>query len=216
MKRMLAVLMLLLLAAACGTGTAEETVPQPGLFDLYSAEGEDPVWLGTAVPLFDGVLITSAAVLPEDLSRLVISDGWNVWDAEAAARDREGLGAVILVDTDMLKPATGVFELEEDAVRPADCFVLTGDQNSSRVYREVYAGAEMDLRTYPCRLLSISGPVGPGSPLITESGRLAGIAVGEWAEGTDRVLFLTAEGIYQSMSEALGKLTGAETGFRTY
>ena len=48
MKKIFALLVMLMLAAACTAGLGEEEAPLPGLFELYSADTEEPVWLGTA------------------------------------------------------------------------------------------------------------------------------------------------------------------------
>ncbi len=208
MKKILALLLVLLLAAAVSAVSAEEEKKGPGLYDLYSFDADAPIWLGTAVSPYDGILITAASVLPDDLSHLAITDGVNVWDAEAAAPDHSGLCVMILFSTDSQKPSIGCFELDNGAARPEDCFVSTGDENLSRVYRTVYSASEVTWRSSSCLLLSLSGSVAPGSPLVTEEGRLAGIAVGEWAEGADRTLFLSVDGLYQSMSEALDVFAG--------
>lgn len=208
MKKILALLLALLLTAAVTAGSGEEETAAPGMFDLYAMDGETPVWLGTAVSLYDGILMTADIVLPESLTHLVITDGRNVWDAEAAAPDRAGIAVTILYDTETQKPAAGIFELDSGAAKLTDCFVTTGDEKLSRVNRDVLSGSAITWRSASCLLLSLSGSVAPGSPLVTEDGKLAGIAVGEWAEGENRVVFLSADGVYQSLSEALDMFTG--------
>lgn len=207
MKKVLALLLAVLLAAAVTAVPAEEE-KAAGLFNLYSMDSDTPLWLGTAVSPYEGILITAASVLPAELTHLVITDGVSVWDAEAAAQDRAGLCAVILFDTETQKPYIGCFELDSGAARLEDCFVQTGDENLSRVNRLVYGSSAITWQSTSCLLLSLSGSVAPGSPLVTEEGRLAGIAVGEWAEGADRVIFLSVDGLYQSMSEALDAFAG--------
>ena len=136
MKKILALLLALLLTAAVTAGSGEEETAAPGMFDLYAMDGETPVWLGTAVSLYDGILMTADIVLPESLTHLVITDGRNVWDAEAAAPDRAGLAVTILYDTETQKPAAGIFELDSGAAKLTDCFVTTGDEKLSRVNRD--------------------------------------------------------------------------------
>ena len=207
MKKKFVLLLALLLAAAAAAGLAEEE-RAPGLFDLYSVDGDEPVWLGTAVSPYDGILVTAAAVLPEGMKHLAVTDGVSTWDAEAAAPDQAGLGAVILYDAETKQPAAGLYELAGGAVQGAGGSVLTGDGKRSRINREVYSASAITWQSAPCLLLSLSGNVAPGSPLILSDGRLAGIAVGEWAEGTDRFIFLSADGIIRSMSESLNTLAG--------
>ena len=209
MKKILALLLVLLLAAAVSAASAEEEkAPGPGLFDLYSMDGDAPLWLGTAVSPYEGILVTAATVLPAELNHLAVTDGVNVWDAEASAQDSAGICVMILYNTESQKPSAGCFDLDAGAARPADCYVLTGDGHLSRINRAVYGASAITWRSAPCLLLSLSGNAAPGSPLISEDGKLAGIAVGEWAEGTDRVIFLSAEGMIQSMAESLDAFTG--------
>ena len=205
--RKIIVLLLVLLAMAASAAFAEGE-KAPGLFELYSADGNETVLLGAAVSPYEGILITAASVLPEHPEQLVISDGVNFWKAQAAAPDSAGICAMILYDVSEQKPSAGCCELYSGAVQPEGCVVFTGDENHSRVYRKVYDGAAIAWRSSSCMLLSLSGSVMPGSPLVTEDGRVAGIAAGEWAEGSDRVIFLSAEGMYQSMAESLDAFTG--------
>lgn len=207
MKKIFALLLVLLLAAAVPAVSAEEG-QAPGLFDLYSMDGDAPLWLGSAVSPYEGILVTAAAVLPENLNRLAITDGTNIWDAEAAAGDSAGLCVMILFNTESRKPAAGCFEVDSSAAPQAGWHVTTGDENLSRINRTVYDASAITWRSAPCMLLSLSGSVAPGSPLVTEEGRLAGIAVGEWAEGGDRTIFITADGMLASMTEALDAFTG--------
>ncbi len=210
MKKTLALLLTLLalLAAAVPAASGEEEKDAPRMFDLYTMDGDTPVWLGTAVPIYDGILMTAASVLPENLNSLIITDGWNIWDADAAAPDNAGLAVTILYNSEAQKPAAGTFELDISPSDFSESFVLTGDENLSRVNRNIYAVSPVTWRSAPCLLLSLSGSVAPGSPLLTGSGKLAGIAVGEWAEGTDRVIFLSADGMLRSTAEAMDTFTG--------
>ena len=87
-------IMLVFLAVLCLSAFAayaEEEEPKPGLFNLYAADGENAEWLGVAVSPYDGILVTAVSVMPQDLSHLLISDGVNVWDADAAAPDGSAL-----------------------------------------------------------------------------------------------------------------------------
>ena len=211
MKKIFALLVMLLLAAAGTVGFGEEEAPLPGLFELYSADTEEPVWLGTAVSPYSGILVTAAGVLPEEMAHLVVTDGRNIWDAQAAADDQAGLAVMIVFEPEEKQPLIGTFELDNGTVSAVDCYVVTGDDKISRVNREVWSAAPFAWHGADCMVLSLSGDVAPGSPLITPEGRLAGIAVGEWAEGSDRVIFLTTEGLVRSLAESLETLTGGIT-----
>ena len=74
------------------TAVPAEEEKAAGLFNLYSMDSDTPLWLGTAVSPYEGILITAASVLPAELTHLVITDGVSVWDAEAAAQDRAAYG----------------------------------------------------------------------------------------------------------------------------
>ena len=208
MKKIIALMLVLMLAVAVSAVSGEEEKSTPAMFDLYTMDGETLVWLGNAVSVYDGVLMTASSVLPEGLNYLIITDGRYTWEAEAAAPDRSGLMVTILFDTETQKPAAGVFELDEGSTPSTACFVLTGDENMSRVYRETYSVTPVTWRSASCLMVSMSGSAAPGSLLVTTDGKLAGVAVAEWAEGTDRMVFLSADGMYQSLSEALDVFTG--------
>ena len=207
MKKVFALLLALLLAlTVCAASGEEERTP--ALYDLYSADGDTPVWLGNAVSLYDGILITAASNIPDGLRYLLISDGVYTWEAEAAAYDNAGLIMAILFDSDTQVPAAGIYQLDNSAALSAGCRVLTGDENLSRVNREVYSATSVTWRSASCLLLSLSGSAAPGALLLTADGKLAGMAVAEWGEGTDRYVFLSADGLYQSLSESLDVFTG--------
>ncbi len=209
MRKAVAILTALLLLFAASAAAGEGNL-QPGLYDLYNTNGENPEWLGVAVSAYDGIMLIPVSVMPEKLSYLAISDGKNTWQAETAAPDRSETLAMVLYDIDTVRPEVGVCTLTDDisAVYPANCYVLTGDGNQSRIRRAVYSMTPVTWRGMSCLLVSLSGPAAAGSPLLTTNGKLAGIAVAEWAEGPDRMLFLSPEGLYQSMTESLDVFTG--------
>ena len=117
--RKIIVLLLVLLAMAASAAFAEGE-KAPGLFELYSADGNETVLLGAAVSPYEGILITAASVLPEHPEQLVISDGVNFWKAQAAAPDSAGICAMILYDVSEQKPSAGCCELYSGAVQPED------------------------------------------------------------------------------------------------
>ena len=211
MRKITALLMALLIVFAAAAGAGEEENLQPDLYDLYDVSGESPRWLGVAISAYEGILLVPTFTMPDNLSDLSITDGKNVWAAEAAAPDATETLAMIVYDVDTVKPAIGMCRLVDagSGISPANCYVLTGDENMSRINRTVYSIMPTTWRGMSCLLVSMSGPAELGSPLLTTEGRLAGIAVAEWTEGRNRMLFLSPEGLYQSMSEALDVFTGA-------
>ena len=58
MKKLLALLLALTMLITAGTVFAE-TGGTPDLYDLYDATAEGRKWIGTAVPMIDGMAITS-------------------------------------------------------------------------------------------------------------------------------------------------------------
>ena len=213
MKRT-AVLFLLLLVVFAVCAASGEDARTPGLFDLYCMNGEDnPEWIGTAAAFYEGILIVPVSILPEDLSSLWISDGQNIWQADTVAPDNAGIAAVVVFDTEDISPSIGAYALTavNTQATPTGCYVQTEDENRFQTIRLVYSVTPITWRGTPCLLASLSGPALPGSPLLTvDSGRLAGIAVAEWSEGTDRVVFMSPEGMQKSLSEALNAITGPE------
>ncbi len=206
---MILALMMALLTFAAAAAAGEASL-QPDLYDLYDMSGEKPKWLGVAISAYEGILLVPTVTMPEKLSFLSISDGRNTWQAEAAAPDATETLALIVSDVETVRPSIGMCRLVDSGsdISPANCYVLTGDENMSRINRIVYSMTPVTWRGMDCLLVTMSGPAGLGSPLLTGDDRLAGIAVAEWTEGENRMLFLAPDGLYQSMSEALETFTG--------
>ena len=214
-----AAVMLLALSAAYAEG-ADASAPDPNLMDIYRVEGEDLVWFCTAIPVSEGVAVMPADLLPEDLSTIRISDGVTAWTPMTAAKDRSGVLAVLVYDADTAPQVIGKFELAPmgSSVTPGQLRVMAGDENSSRIIRTVLSGSALTWRNTSCMVLTLSGPAAPGSVLVTDEGRLAGMAVAEYAEGTNRVVFVSVDGLYNGMLQSLDVLTsedsaGAPQGF---
>ena len=207
MKRVLVSLLLLALLLSAGTiaASGEEDSRTIGLMDLYDVSGEKPVWMGTAISVYDGVLLASASILPEDPKSLLVTDGTSVWDVEAAIPDQAGILMTVMYDITKQPAAYTNYVMTDlpDTADPSSLTVFSGDENRSRINRTVDSVAPVTWQSMPCLLASVSGPVKPGSPLLTKDNKLAGIAVADWAEGTNRVLFLSADGMIQSMAESL-------------
>ena len=73
-KALLLALAVTLVLASLSFALAEEE-PAPGLFELLSQEDGNLTRVTCAVPVARGVVMAPAALLPEDMDRLLISDG---------------------------------------------------------------------------------------------------------------------------------------------
>ena len=76
MKKLLALLLALTMLITAGTVFAE-TGGTPDLYDLYNPAENGRTWVGTAIPITDGVAITSPIGMPETVKDLEIWDGTN-------------------------------------------------------------------------------------------------------------------------------------------
>ena len=194
-KSLTALLVLTLLVVLCACAGAEEAV-KTDLFDLWDYGGESMTWIAAVVPVNEGAVMTSPAVLPEDTDHLAVSDGKNFWEVRAVLPDDDGLLALIFYDSSEIPECCEPWTLlplgtSADAV---DCVVRTGDALGSRVNRGVLYAQEIT-RERRFEVLTLTGPALPGSPVLTAEGKLAGIVVAEWAEGVNQVLAVTPEEI---------------------
>ena len=212
------VLLLCLALLACAAAMAEEETPQaaPDLFDLYRVREDGAEWLGTAIPIQDSVVMTSAACLPEDMGTLVITDGSAAWDPIFVLYDDTETVAVVFYSIEESRPAIGGFAVESDGLTfdPQFSYVRVGDEMYSRMNREIYSAAAIRWRERPCLLLNLSGPAAPGSPVISDSGELTGMVVAEYAEGTDRVVVFPAGEIRRCLAEVAKKLESPDSGLQ--
>ncbi|MBR5960027.1 MAG: hypothetical protein IKZ98_03465 [Clostridia bacterium] len=194
-KSLTALLVLMLLAVLCACAGAEEA-GGTDLFDLWDYGGESMTWIAAVIPINEGAVITSTAVLPEDTEHLAVSDGKSIWEARAVLRDDDGLLALVFYDStekpERCEPWT-LLPLGASA-DVEDCVVRTGDSMGSRINVGVQHAQEV-LRDRRCELLSLTGRALPGSPVLTAEGQLAGIVVAEWSEGVNQVLAITPEEI---------------------
>ena len=69
MKKWTALVIALVMLVTAGTALAET---RPDLYDLYDAADGGKTWIGTAVPIMDGVAVTSPVGLPEKISGMEI------------------------------------------------------------------------------------------------------------------------------------------------
>ena len=201
-KRGMMLLMALVLLWAAFPAFAEEEA-EADLFDLFSDNGETVEWLGTAVPLTDGLLVTSADHLPEDIGCLAITDGASVWKATSVLKDRSGRMAFIFFDAGEQKPARAAWVLQNQTnfLRAEDLTARTGDVGAGRRDRAVTDLREGVWQGLPCLLVTLSDPVETGTPLLTGDGKLAGVIVAARAEGMNRYIAVTAGGIYAGLLE---------------
>ena len=147
--------------SVCAAGGAEEAAEQlsPDLFNLYEIKDESATWLGTAIPVTNGAVITSCSCLPEDISTLVITDGVGAWDALVCLPDSAGATAVVLFGgEDQSSPTVAPFQFGNDslAFSAGENYILTGDGLGSRVYRDISTAAEIQWRGQKCLLLGLS------------------------------------------------------------
>ena len=209
-KTILFLLLTVLLTAGMMPASGDEAVRPVGMMDLFTVIEGESVWLGTAVPVYDGILVSSAAILPDGLSQLMITDGTSVWNAEAAMPDNAGMLMTVLYDDSKAAPAFAplTFTSLRGVPGVSDLNILTGDENISRMNRKVYSVLPITWNGTACMLVAASGQVELGSPLLTNEGGLVGVAVAKWAEGTNRVVFISTEGMNQSIAESLDRLFG--------
>ena len=207
-KRMLLLLAALLLVFSCSF--AEETRPSE-LLDLWDYGAESPVWISSAVPVTEGIAMISTASLPENTDQLVVSDGVNFWEVHAVIPDRDGRLATVCFDEDETKPCRYTawpFLFPRDNLQVSDCIVRDADEWGSRINRGVLGAEEVVRNGEPCCLLTLTGPVSPGSPVLGTDGRLMGIITAEWAEGVNRYLAALPETLAVSLTDAAMLLDG--------
>ena len=207
-KRMLLLLAALLLVFSCSF--AEETRPSE-LLDLWDYGAESPVWISSAVPVTEGIAMISTASLPENTDQLVVSDGVNFWEVHAVIPDRDGRLATVCFDEDETMPCRYTawpFLFPRDNLQVSDCIVRDADEWGSRINRGVLGAEEVVRNGEPCCLLTLTGPVSPGSPVLGTDGRLLGIITAEWAEGVNRYLAALPETLAVSLTDAAMLLDG--------
>ena len=197
---LLAAVLLFAAVPALGEEEAEDN-RKPDLFDLFNYGGESMTWCGVAVPLTDGMLVASAAGLPADLQYLAITDGVSVWEPTSVVKDQSGMLAIILFDETLQAPALKAYTFRNmlAPMNTSGLTVRTGDESASRINRPVLSAESVTQGDNAFLMLTLDGPVKPGSPVLTEDGELAGIVVAEWAEGEYRYQALTAGSLYASL-----------------
>lgn len=189
----LAVLAALLLCAFAGAEGTEDT-REAELFDLWNTDGESMTWISSAAPVSEGILIASMAGLPEDADQMAITDGANIWDVKAVVPDSSGLLAILFFDVEEALPRYKPWELLQwaESVPVSDCYIRSADERGSRINSGITDAEETRRDDRPYSLMTLTGPVPPGSPLLTREGKLAGFAAAEWITGKNRYLVIPA------------------------
>jgi len=209
MKKCLVVFLALLLAVSAAAFAGEAEEKEAELFDIWDYGAESMTWIATGVPVSEGVLVTSAAVLPENQNQLAVTDGKNVWEVKAVLQDSQGILALVLFEPEEGKePRYGNWSLLPygETAAAASCIVRSGDELGSRINHRVLSAGDVRRDGKRCLLLSLEEPVPLGSPVLTAEGKLAGIVVAEYAEGGNRVLALPAEEIAASLTGTSARL----------
>ena len=197
-------LALLLTAAGCFAETA------PDLYDLYDSTEQGEQWIGTAVPVLDGVLIASSAAVPDSVKSLKIWNGAEYMYAASALPAAGGSLLVILADLEDTQPSVPYYPFAEmpEIPDPGQLLVRSGDWMRSRVNRAVYGAAPITWQGLNCLVLTLSGETDLGAPLLTAGGELAGIVAAEYAEGGNRYVAVTVRQIAELLQEIAARLYG--------
>ena len=212
MKKWTVLLIALVMLFSAGTVIAE-TAASPDLYDLYDETETGKTWIGTAVPVMDGVAVASPVGLPEKVTMLEIWDGTAYRPVSAALPVADGKVLVLLHETDGAKPAIQAYSFLNSGIAPqtGDLMVRSGDWMRSRVNRAVYDASVISWNGKEAMLLTLSGDTVIGSPVVTTDGKLAGIILAEYAEGVNRYVALTVPEISVCLQEAAGILDAPET-----
>lgn len=204
MKKWMAWLTVLVMITALAAGAFAETSGTPDLYDLYGEAENGKVWLGTAIPLMDGVAIASMTAFPADPVSFDLWDGSAYRAVSLVIPTADNTVAVILHETDGEKPAIPAYELPDTGLVPqlGDLIVRSGDWLGSRVNRAVEDASAITWLHRNALLLTLSGDTAVGSPLVTRDGKLVGMIVSEYAEGLYRYVAVDAQQISLCLQEA--------------
>ena len=213
MKKWAAMLMALVMMLVSAGTVMAETAASADLYDLYDATETGKNWIGTAVPVMDGVAVASPVGLPEKVTMLEIWDGTAYRTVSVALPVADGKVLVLLHETDGAKPAIPAYDFLNTGImlQTGDLMVRSGDWMRSRVNRAVYDVSLISWNGKEAMLLTLSGDTVIGSPVVTMDGKLAGIIMAEYAEGMNRYVALTVPEISNCLQEAAGFLDAQET-----
>ena len=194
---------------AADVKAAEEAAALPAeLFDLWDYGGESPVWVSTAVPISEGILLAPVSVKDIPPEQLAVTDGVNAWEAVTVISSENDRFALVFYEPGDKPARYGSWELLPwgASVPASACTVRFGDSLGSRINRGVLAAENITWQGDRFMLLTLTDPAPAGSPVLTSDGRLAGVITAEWAQGENRVLMLPVEVMAGNMSEVAGLL----------
>ncbi len=212
MKKAVSLILTLILILAAFSATSAEETGKEDLFDLWDRNGDSPVRIASVVPLVKGVVVVPAALLPENREHLFVSDGMSSWEVKAAIPDDTGMIATVFYEAaDTPARFDGWPLLPSGGSVPASSCVVRGtDGEGIRTETAVLSAEEFSREGRRCLLLSLAGPVSPGSAVLTANEQIAGIVLAEWAEGTNRFLAIAPEEIAKSIAGAGSLLSNLE------
>ena len=201
MRKLLSILIVLAMMCTAGTVFAETGAD---LYDLYDKADGERTWIGTAVPIMDGVAVTSPVGLPEKVAGAEIWDGTGYRAVSLVLPVADGKVLVLLHETDGIKPGIPSYDrTQADTVPKAgDLIARSGDWMRSRINRAVYDLSVITWNNREAYLLTLSGDTPVGSPLVTADGKLAGLVTAEYAEGANRYVALPVKEINSCLQEA--------------
>ena len=202
------VLLSITLAAGWGFALGESEKAPADLINVYGYQEDDLLWLGNAIPVSEGTMLTAASV-PAGQQELILSDGAQFRESLPWIDEESGLA--ILLDQETTDSAFEPYDWVPSGMawEPDGLHVLTGDEAGSRINRLVEAITSMDWDGLDARLLTLSGPVELGAAVLTETQQLAGMVIAAYAEGENRYLALTMDSISQVLMSAADELNAA-------
>ena len=196
-------------AAAGASGTEEVSSAgaadqrEADLMDLWSEGPEGRIWVTAALQMADGMLLTSPALLPENQSGLLVSDGVNEWKVQAVIPDSTGITAMVFFDPGGLVPVSCGWPVMPfgDSAQASSCVVRSGNAPGERRSSGILGASSLRWQGRRALLLDLAEDVPMGGAVVNSRGELAGIVVARYAEGSRRVLALPVEEIVQTVSE---------------
>ena len=199
----------IVMTAACAGG---ETMPD--LYDLYGETEEGRMWVGFAIPILDGVQLTSSAGLYGDPSEIDVWDGANLNSVFYATTEARGKLLVLLSDMEDKTPGIPMYYVvdTDQELKTGDLIVRSGDSMGSRINRAVYDAVPITWQEMDCLLLTLSGDTPLGSALQTREGELAGLVVAQYAEGENRYIALSIAELRKCLDKVADKLSEESDG----
>lgn len=201
MKRLITWMLLLGLLVSPGMAAGEPVSEKHDVFDVYDLSVEAGGWMGAAVPLLSGLLLTSEANLPEAAENTGLSDGTGFWNARAVFPTGKGHLAFISYDADPEPSSVSSWPFWPRTALPEanEIYVYHVNRAGDQIYRSVSLSAPLSWEDLDCMILTLDGEAAPGDPVLTDGGELAGVIAAEYAEGWNRYVAVSAQGIMSLM-----------------